>query len=138
MATSSSNLSSGKAVRGDRSKGDTEVMAGRIIAVGWLFWVAAFWIGQIVGAIAPAPAAYIAVLAAACLAAYAVLRWERIGAWMMVAASLLWLVVFPIVVSSSGGDNVVAATVVTFILFGAPGLVAGVLMLDGLRRLKVR
>ena len=140
MASSNSNptLPSRGPVSGDRRKGDTELLAGRIVVVAWLFWIAAFFVGQIVGAIAPAVVADIAVLLVVRLLAYVVLRWERISAWAITGAALLWPVGFAILVSATGGDNIAAATMVTFILFAFPGLVAGVLILDSRRRLKTR
>jgi hypothetical protein len=113
-------------------------MAGRIVAVAWLFWLAAFWVGQIVGALTNPTVAGIAVLSVVSLAAYAVLRWERVSARAMIAAAPLWLVGFPFLVRATGGENVVAATVATFIFFALPGLIAGVLTLDSRRHRRTR
>jgi hypothetical protein len=110
-------------------------MAGRIVAVAWLFWLAAFWVGQIVGALTTPTVAGIAVFSVASLVAYFVLRWDRISSWAMIAAALLWLVGFPFLVWTTGGDNALAATAVSFTFFALPALVAGVLILDSRRRL---
>jgi hypothetical protein len=118
--------------------GDSERYVGRALALLWVFWFVEFWPGQVLGALAGPVVATLAVLVTVALAGYALWHWERIAAWVMVACGLVWPVAFPLVVSAGGGENVLAVTVVTFVLFALPALVAAGLILDGERRLAKR
>ena len=123
---------------GEHDGGVTERYVGRAVGLLWVFWVVEFWPGQVVGALAGQLVSSLAQLVAVALAAYAIWHWERIAAWVMVACGLIWPVAFPLLVAATGGDNIAAVTVITFVLFALPGLVAAGLILDGERRLKAR
>ena len=123
---------------GTHDSGVTEKYVGRALGILWIFWVIEFWPGQVVTWLAGQFVASLAELIAVCLAAYAIWHWERISAWVMLVFGVVWPIAFPLVVAASGGDNIAAVTVVTFVLFALPALGAAGLIFDGERRLKAK
>jgi hypothetical protein len=116
----------------------TERYVGRALGILWIFWVIEFWLGQLVSALAGQIVASLAELVAVGLAAYAIWHWEWISAWVMLVFGVVWPIAYPLVVAASGGDNIAAVTIVTFVLFALPALGAAGLILDGERRLKAK
>lgn len=123
---------------GTHDGGVTEKYVGRALGILWIFWVTEFWPGQVVTWLAGQFVASLAELIAVGLAAYAIWHWERISAWVMLVFGVVWPIAFPLVVAASGGDNIAAVTVVTFVLFALPALGAAGLIFDGERRLKAK
>lgn len=112
--------------------GYTERVLGRALAVLWIFIVGSFTLGSMGGVWALLGTAVIPAAVGLC-----VWRWDPVAAWVLGALALTEPIIYTITYQFGGDpEKFWPFLFITFGMFGLPGLIAAVLMLDGARRMR--